>query len=64
MSVIKQIKEHQDMQLSEVMPTGHDRTIIEHGYKKYQLQKSYKRTFPDGTVIRSMRWETVTEVQS
>lgn len=44
------------------IPTGQERTVIENGFKKTQIQKVYRKDY-SGTVVKAMRWETVKEVQ-
>lgn len=60
-SVLAQLKEYNE---NHCVPTGHDRVEIENGFRKKQIQKLYTKRYADGTVTRSLRWETVKEVQS
>lgn len=60
-SVLEQIKEYHFDRGG--YNTGQERTILEDGFRKTQIQKVYRKEYSGGTVIKAMRWETVKEVQ-
>lgn len=59
-TILQQLADYQSF---VKMPTGHDRIDIKDGMRRTQVQKLYTKTYPDGTVMRVMRWETIKEVQ-